>query len=100
MKESKKLAKMARERLIVNAGFKSDPNGSTSYYLNNRRITSEEIDNMRTKIREIAASDEVVIDPLNKLIFDGKTFQTLDESGKLRYMLDLSKIYIALSNAI
>jgi len=91
--------KNAKNRLLQKTLAEYAGAGTTGYYLNNRRLVRDEVDRLKNQIKEIAASEEIVIDPLNKLICD-EGFYSLDENGKLRYMLELSSIYRELSQVI
>ena len=55
---------------------------------------------MCRKIKEIAASEEFVSDTLNLLVPDRKEFNKLDECNKVKYMLELSKVYTTIKKTI
>lgn len=70
------------------------------FYVNNKRVTRNQLENMSLKVKEIMASDEFVYDPLSKLIVDVEEFRNLDDTARVRYMLELSKVYASLKKKI
>lgn len=99
MKEKQEFFKMIKKRLMENnyseysVRIKDERIGEV-YFLNNKRMSREQIKVLSGKINEILESDDFITDPLNKLILDYDEFIKLDEIGKQRYILDLSNIYI------
>ncbi len=83
-------AKEAKKRL---ATVTVNDVGDERYFLNNRRLTQEEIAAMENVIDEISASDEFIPNPIGRFI-DKKEYELLDEPSRQKYVLDLSKIYI------
>lgn len=73
-------------------------NGDDSFFLNNKRVSLTEIGRMREVTAEILASDSF-INPIEKLI-DQSEFERIDDEGKMRYILDLSSIYVCLKNSM
>lgn len=69
------------------------------YFINNKQLTREQLGMLTEKIDEIAASEEFIYDPLTRMIVDGDDFESLDTDGKIRYMLELSSLYLTLKNA-
>lgn len=70
------------------------------FYVNNKRVTKVQLDDMSAKIEEIMASDEFVYDPLSKLIVDKEEFLNLDDASKVKYMLELSSVYASIKRKI
>lgn len=68
------------------------------YFINNKRLSREQLAELQRKIDEIAASEEFVFDPLNRIIVDENDYYSLDESGRMRYMLELSNLYLSVRN--
>lgn len=98
--DAKAYIMQAKKRLLNNeyGQFAKDKYGV--FYINNKRVTKVQLENMSAKIEEILASEEFVYDSLNKLIMDEEEFYKLDDTGKMRYMLELSKVYASLKKNI
>ncbi|NLL56596.1 MAG: hypothetical protein GX242_05245 [Clostridiales bacterium] len=64
-----------------------------AYYVNNRRLTQRELEIMSQKVKEILASEESIKDTLFRIIPDTEEYSRMDEFGKTRYILELSKVY-------
>lgn len=98
--EAKLYIKQIKKRLINNEYEQYATGKYGVFYINNKRVTKGQLEDMSAKIVEILASEEFVYDPLNKLIVDKDEFKKLDESGKVRYMLELSRVYADLKKRI
>ncbi|MDD4315574.1 MAG: hypothetical protein PHC84_00265 [Clostridia bacterium] len=99
LREKHEFFKMIKKRLVENNYSDytvkiNDERVGEVYFLNNKRMTSEQIRVLSVKVSEIIKSDDFILDPLTKLIIDKDEFMSLDEIAKQRYILDLSSIYI------
>lgn len=65
------------------------------FYVNSHRLTKIELKKIDESVKEIVASDSFVSDPLGRMI-DNSMYDTLSDSEKMKYLLDLSKIYLFL----
>ncbi len=90
----------AKHRLMHNTYADYFMERKASFYLNNKKISREQYEEMCRKIKEIAASEEFVSDTLNLLVPDRQEFNKLDESNKVKYMLELSKVYTTIKKSI
>ena len=90
--EWKKYVKEAKKRL---AESKRREDGEEILVLNSKRLSSGEIYKLNEIVKEIVASDSFVYDPLGKLT-DKEVFDELNDNEKLKYLLDLSVIYLKL----
>ena len=86
------LAKLAKNR-IKSGYWKQECNSLTSDVYT---IDSESDKAMYEIVASILDSDEVITNPLNKLI-DKDYYETLSEEAKSRYMLDLSRQYVRMT---
>lgn len=99
LKEKHEYFKMIKKRMQENnytqysERMKEEKAGAV-YFLNNKRMSREQIKVLSVKVKEITSSNEFILDPLNKLILDYDEFIKLDDVEKQRYILDLSNIYI------
>lgn len=99
LKEKHEFFKMLKKRMQENnysqyaEKMKEEKTGEV-YFLNNKKMSRDQIKVLSVKVNEIVTSDDFILDPLNKLILDYDEFINLDEVGKQRYILDLSNIYI------
>lgn len=103
LKEKQEFFKMIKKRLLENNYSQysvriKDQRIGEVYFLNNKRMSRDQIKTLSQKINEIVQSDVFIYDPLNKLILDHEEFKNLDEIGKQKYILDLSNIYIDIKN--
>lgn len=103
LKEKQEFFKMIRKRILENNYAKysitiRNQRLGEVYFLNNKRMSREQIRTLSHKINEMVQSDDFIYGPLNKLILDHDEFMNLDEIGKQRYILDLSNIYIDIKN--
>lgn len=64
------------------------------YFLNNKKLSPEEVECITVKIEEINSSEEFIVNPLSRMILDTNDFDRLDDMGKVRYMLELSNVYL------
>lgn len=85
----KNYVKEAKSRLSGNR----ETLGSEVYYLNSHKLTQEEINRINIIACEVAESEEYIGNPLGKLIKEDE-FYSLSEEAKLKYILDLSEIYL------
>ncbi len=90
----------ARKRLMNNSYEEYAKERYDVYFINNKKITKVQLEDMQAKVNEILASDDFVYDPLSKLIVDEKEFNALDDYAKVRYILELSEIYVRLKKKI
>ena|SRR5690554_438935 len=103
LKEKQEFFKMIKNRLAANnysqlaVKIKNQRLGEV-YFLNNKRMTRDEIRDITQKISDMLKSDEFISDPLSKLILNYEEFKCLDETAKQRYILDLSVIYNDIKN--
>lgn len=72
--------------------------GDDSIFLCGKKLSAEEVAYMREVTYEIVASEEL-IQPLQKLI-DRKRFMKLSEEIKMKYLLELSSIFIYLKKTM
>ena len=98
--EAKLYILQARKRLMNNSYEEYAKERYDVYFINNKKITKVQLEDMQAKVNEILASDDFVYDPLSKLIVDEKEFNALDDYAKVRYMLELSEIYARLKKKI
>ena len=73
-------------------------NDEESYFLCGKKLTGEEVAEMREIAEEIAAADEFV-NPLEKLAKE-EEMGSMDETMKFRYLLDLSAIFVKMKNSV
>ena len=104
LKEKQEFFKMLKKRLIENnysdySARLKERRMSEAYFLNNKKMTREQVKTLSQKINEILQSDDFIYDPLTKLIPDYDEFKSLDDIGKQRYILNLSNIYIDIKKA-
>ena len=97
--EAKAFVQRARQRLLNNDYKDYEKRRENAYYINNRPLTKDQISAMDSRVDEILASDTLVYDALSRLIVDYDDFFALDETDRLKYMLELSKIYAVLRAA-
>lgn len=90
--EARSYFKQIKQRIVTN-DYQSFSFGSEAYYVNNRRLTHEELEIMSDKVKEILASEESINDTLFRIIPDTEEYSRMDEIGRTRYILELSKIY-------
>lgn len=90
--------KEIRQRLITRDYLNTGINSNDVFFLNNKLLTKLQIEDLTKRVYEISRSQEIV--SLKKLIIDQSEFDHLDESGKMRYMMELSNIYIHLKKKI
>ena len=98
--EAKLYILQARKRLMNNSYEEYAKERYDVYFINNKKITKVQLEDMQAKVNEILASDDFVYDPLSKLIVDEKEFNALDDYAKVRHMLELSEIYARLKKKI
>ncbi len=103
LKDKQEFFKMIKKRILENNYAKysvtiRNQRIGEVYFLNNKRMSREQIRELSHKINEMVQSDDFVCGPLNKLILDYDEFKNLDEIGKQKYILDLSNIYIDIKN--
>ncbi len=98
--EAKLYILQAKRRLATNGYADYFLERQANFYINNKKITRAQYDEMRRIAHEIAACDEFVSDTLDKLVPDRKEFSKLDESGKVKYMLQLSEVYKEIKKTI
>ncbi len=98
--DAHRYAMEAKYRLLKNNYREEMKDKGNKYYVNERPLTDKEIAILFERVKEIMASEEFVVNPLSKLILDEKEFALMDEVGKNKYMLELSKIYIEIKNKI
>ena len=65
------------------------------YYLNERRLSETEINRMKQIVKEIAASENFVENPLGMLA-DLDVLLNVEENKKEKFILNLSDIYLKL----
>ncbi|MBR1747959.1 MAG: hypothetical protein IJ735_07120 [Clostridia bacterium] len=88
------------KRRLSEFDYDANPKDETRLYINNKKLSSDQIFVMRHIIEEIAASEDLVFDALGRLITDPTEFLRLTEAEKVKYMLDLSKVYSYLKSKI
>lgn len=98
--DAHRYAMEAKYRLLKNNYRDDMKDKGNRYYVNERQLSDKETAILFERVREIMASEEFVVNPLSKLILDEKEFSLMDEDGKSKYMLELSKIYIEIKNKI
>ena len=91
--EAQKYVSLAKQRLVSNDYSQYEKNASCHFYVNNKKVSKEELAEMSVIASEIAASDTLVYDALDRLIPDKEFFLTLGETERVKYVLDVSKIY-------
>ncbi|HHU42743.1 MAG TPA: hypothetical protein GXZ42_00225 [Clostridiales bacterium] len=103
LREKHEFFKMIKKRLVENNYSQvtvkiKNQRLSEVYFLNNKKMTRDEIRDITLKISEMMQSDRFISDPLSKLILNYEEFKGLDEIAKQRYILDLSVIYNDIKN--
>lgn len=98
--EGKQYILQAKYRLMHNTYADYFQERKANFYLNNKKISREQYEEMCRKIKEITASEEFVSDTLDLLVPDRKEFNELDEINKVKYMLELSKVYMTIKKRI
>lgn len=93
LSEARNYFKQIRQRIASNDYRSYNFDNGEAYYVNNRRLTQTELEIMSDKVKEILASAESINDTLYRIIPDTEEYQNMDEIGKTRYILELSKIY-------
>ena len=96
--EAQKYVHLAKKRLLNNDYADYERKEGCRYYVNNKRLTQEQLETMATIADEILSSDTLIFDALSRLIVDKKDFSSLCESDRVKYILDLSKIYAEFRN--
>lgn len=91
--EAKLYILQAKHRLTQNGYKEYFLEQESNYYLNNRKLTKTQFKEMYQTVKEIVACEEFVSDTLNRLVVDKAEFDKLDETDKVKYMLELSHIY-------
>ena len=86
------LAKLAKNR--IKTGYWKQECNMLSSNVNN--IDSEADKAMYDIVASILESDEVVTNPLNKII-DTEYYESLNDEARSRYMLDLSRQYVRMT---
>ncbi len=103
LREKHEFFKMIKKRLSENdysqmtVKIKNQRLGEV-YFLNNKRMTRDEIRAISLKINEMMSTEDFISDPLSKLILNYEEFKGLDEISKQRYILDFSSIYNDIKN--
>lgn len=90
--EARNYFKQIKQRIASNdyRGYCFD---TEAYYVNNRRLSQIELEIMSDKVKEILASEVSINDTLFRIIPDTEEYSRMDEIGRTRYILELSKIY-------
>lgn len=97
--EARNYFKQIKQR-IANNDYRNYSFDSEAYYVNNRRLTQDELEIMSNKVKEILASEVSINDTLFRIIPDTEEYSQMDEFGKTRYILELSKIYSKLKTKL
>lgn len=71
-------------------------NNDEVFYLNNQKLSSWEIDRISNIVMKIATSKNFIPNPIG-LMVDRKVYDSLNNEKKIRYILDLSAIYLKMS---
>ncbi len=98
--EAKKLVSEAKNRLSGNGYSDYFRDKDSGYVINNKKLSADDFRTMYKIIKEVASSEEFVPDVLNKLVVDRNDFSKLNEEEKVRYMLELSRIYAEIKKKI
>lgn len=72
--------------------------GDDSLFLNCKKLPLSEVAKYRQIISEMLASEDFV-NPLEKLV-TREDLRSLDEESKMRFLLDMSAIYVSLKNSM
>lgn len=97
--EARNYFKQIKQR-IVNNEYRNYNFESEVFYVNNRRLTQDELEVMSNKVKEILASETSINDTLFRIIPDTEEYSRMDETAKTRYILELSKIYNKIKNKL
>ncbi len=87
-KEYMKLAKTRLQHSVL-----PSQKSEEIYIVNAKRLTEEEILYYRGIVEEITASESFVENPLERML-DHTAFDKMNEEGKMRYLLEISKLFI------
>jgi len=90
--ELKKLAQTAKNRM--KSGYWSGAQG-VAPVAEEGRIGYAAEEEMYAKVRAMLGADECVIDPIGRLM-DASAYERMSPTAKMRYVLELSKIYVRL----
>lgn len=96
--EAKQYIREARRRLLNMDYSKFRRRRDDVFFVNNKRVTDRQLEAMNDKVKEIMCSEEFIPDPLDRLIIDKAEFSLLDEGARLKYMLEISSVYLYLQN--
>ena len=92
--QARLLVRQAKNRLVNNDYANVDKErDSGTVYLNNRPVPYDQYVRIEKTVEQIMASDTLVYDALDRLIVDRGEFESLDQTDRVRYMFELSKIY-------
>lgn len=94
--EAQKYVLLAKKRLVNNDYGDFGKTDEERYYINNRKLTKDQVERMNEAVAEILASDTLVYDALSRLIVDKTEFSALEEPNRVKYIFELSKIYAKL----
>ncbi|HOO22897.1 MAG TPA: hypothetical protein PKY53_04375 [Clostridia bacterium] len=97
--EARNYFKQIKQR-IANNEYRNYNFESEVFYVNNRRLTQDELEVMSNKVKEILASETSINDTLFRIIPDTEEYSRMDETAKTRYILELSKIYNKIKNKL
>lgn len=95
-KRSEEWKKYIKEIKLRINDSKNQENTDEVFYLNNKKLSSWEIDRISNIVIKIATSKNFVPNPIG-LMVDRKVYDSLDNEKKIRYILDLSAIYLTMS---
>ena len=90
----------AKKRLLNDEYSVFVKENDETFFVNNKIVTHEAIDELNAIVEEIMASDEFVYDPLSRLIIDEEEFNNLNETLKEKYIFELSNLYTYLRSKI
>lgn len=93
--EWKKYLKEVKTRINENKLKLNEQEENEIFYLNNKKLSSQEIERINDKICEVAASKNFIPNPLG-LLTDKEVYENLTDQKKMKYILDLSTIYLTL----
>lgn len=88
----------AKKRLLNDEYSYINKENDENLFLNNKKITRDEMTELNSIVEGIMASDEFVYDPLSQLIIDEQEFAGLSETLKEKYLFELSDLYIYIKN--
>lgn len=92
--EWKNYIKQVKNRLINNHYSVSN---NETYYINGKKLSTQKTIEYNAIVAEIVASNDFIYNPIGRMI-DYDDYVSLTEEGKMKYIFDLSKIYLSIKS--